>query len=125
MEHEHTRREADNGNGGNARDSDHWNHIDPWEVELNTYLVGHTFEIASHITDPGSDDIHLTYTYGSQIVNVTYLNNPPNPDPYPSPEVNPVDIMDTTTLVYEGPGTVMLVVEDDDGGTASANMVIS
>ncbi len=45
---------------------------------------------------------------------VIYLNNPPNPDPYPSPEVKPMDIMDTTTLVYEGSGTLMLVVKDDD-----------
>jgi hypothetical protein len=96
------------------RDSDHWNHIEPWEVDLNSHFVGLSFEITSHITDPGSDDEFLTYTYGSQIVNVTYLNNPPNLDPYPSPEVKPVDILDITTLIYEGPGTVILVVKDDD-----------
>jgi hypothetical protein len=96
------------------RDSDHWNHVEPWEVDLSAHFIGLPFEITSHVTDPGSDDEILTYRYGSQIVNVTFLNNPPNLDPYPSPEVNPVDIMDTTTLVYEGPGTVILVVKDDD-----------
>jgi outer membrane protein assembly factor BamB len=96
------------------RDSDHWNHVEPWEVDLNLYLIGHEFEVISHITDPGSDDDILIYTYGSQIVNVTYLNNPPNLDLYPSPEVNSRDIMDTRTLIYEGPGTVTLVVIDDD-----------
>jgi hypothetical protein len=96
------------------RDSEHWNHVEPWEVDLGAHFIGLPFEITSHITDPGSDDEFLTYTYGSQAINVTYLNNPPNPDPYPSPEVNPVDIMDTTTLVYEGLGTVTLVVKDDD-----------
>jgi PKD repeat protein len=95
-------------------DSEHWNHIEPWEVDLSGNFIGLPFEITSHITDPGSDDETLTYTYGSQVKTVTYLNNPPNPDFYPSPEVNPVDIMDTTTLVYEGPGIVMLVVRDDD-----------
>jgi parallel beta-helix repeat protein len=96
------------------RDSEHWNHIEPWEVDLNEHFIGLSFEITSHITDPGSDDETLTFTYGSQVVTITYLNNPPNPDPYPSPEVKPVDIMVTTTLVYEGPGTVTLVVKDDD-----------
>jgi outer membrane protein assembly factor BamB len=96
------------------RDSGHWNHVEPWEVELNSYFIGLPFEIISHITDPGSDDETLTFTYGSQLKTVIYMNNPPNPDPYPSPEINPVDIMDTTILVYEGPGTVTLVVKDDD-----------
>jgi outer membrane protein assembly factor BamB len=98
------------------RDSEHWNHIEPWEVDMNPQFVGFNFEITSHVNDPGSDDETLTYTYGSHIETVTYLNNPPNPDPYPSPEVNPVDIIDTTTLIYEGPGTVILVVNDDDYG---------
>jgi outer membrane protein assembly factor BamB len=96
------------------RDSEHWNHVEPWKVNLNGHFIGLPFEIISHITDPGSDDEILTFTYGSQVKTVTYLNNPPNPDSYPSPEVNPVDIMVTTTLIYEGPGTVTLVVKDDD-----------
>jgi hypothetical protein len=75
------------------------------------------FEIISHITNLGSDDETLTFTYGSQTVTVTHLNNPPYSDPYPSPEVNQRDIMDTTILIYEGPGTITLVVKDDDGGT--------
>ncbi|UCG69740.1 MAG: PKD domain-containing protein, partial [Thermoplasmata archaeon] len=96
------------------RDSEHWNHIEPWEVDLNSHFVGLPYEITSHITDPGSDDETLTFTYGSQVKTVIYLNNPPNTDSYPSPQVNPVDITDTITLVYEGPGTVTLVVKDDD-----------
>ena len=38
------------------RDSDHWNHIDPWEVDLNTALIGYEYKLACHIKDPGSDD---------------------------------------------------------------------
>jgi outer membrane protein assembly factor BamB len=98
------------------RDSDHWNHVEPWEVDLNGHFIGLSFEITSHITDPGSDDETLTFTYGSQVKTVTYLINPPNSDPYPSPEINPVDIMDTITLIYERAGTLMVTVEDDDGG---------
>jgi hypothetical protein len=96
------------------RDSDHWNHVDPWEVDLNTHLVGLEFQVDYHITDPGSDDEILTYTYGIQIKDVEYLNNPPNPDPYPSPDVNPRDIVDTITMIYEGPGAINLIVRDDD-----------
>jgi PKD repeat protein len=96
------------------RDSDHPNHIDPWEVDLNAHLIGWEFEVDYHVTDPGSDDEILTFIYGSQNVDVTHLSNPPNPDPFPSPEVNPRDIIGTTNLVYEGAGTMDLVVKDDD-----------
>ncbi len=96
--------------------SDHWNHIDPWEVELKSNLMGHSIKVTSHITDPGSDDEILTYYYGSQTVQIICLNNPPNPDPYPSPEINPRDIINTATLLYEGPGTLVLTIVDDDGG---------
>jgi hypothetical protein len=101
------------------RDSEHWNHIDPWEVDLNEELQGCPFEVKYHVSDPGSDDEILTFSYGSQTKNLTYLNNPPNPDPYHSPEINPVDFTDVTTLIYEGAGTIILDVSDDDGGTAS------
>jgi PKD repeat protein len=96
------------------RDSDHWNHVEPWEVDLNANLVGCPFEVIYHVTDPGSDDEILTFSYGSQNITVTYLNNPPNPDPYPSPELNPRDFIGTTTLIYEGSGMVTLIVKDDD-----------
>jgi PKD repeat protein/uncharacterized protein YegL len=96
------------------RDSDHWNHIDPWEVDLNAHLIGWAFEVHYHVTDPGSDDEILTFTYGSQNVVVTHLNNPSNPDPYPSPEINPVDIFDFAELIYEGAGTLTLTAQDDD-----------
>jgi hypothetical protein len=106
------------------RDSEHWNHVEPWEVDLNAHFIGIPFEITTHITDPGSDDIFLSYSYGSQNVTVTYPNNPPNPDPYPSPEVNPRDIIDSTHLLFKGPGTVLLTLTDDDGGTYTSTIAI-
>jgi len=106
------------------RNSEHWNHVEPWEVDLNDHFIGLPFEITSHITDPGSDDEILTYEYGSQVVTATYLNNPPNPDPYSSPEVNPRDIYNTTSFVYEGSGTLSFIVEDDDGGICVIVMLI-
>jgi PKD repeat protein len=107
------------------KDSEHWNHVEPWEVDLNPHLIGHPFEVSYQVTDPGSDDEVLNFTYGSQNIIITYLNNPPNPDPYPSPEVNPVNITDISTLVYEGPGNLLITVMDDDGGTNIATLVLS
>jgi hypothetical protein len=98
------------------RNSGHWNHIEPWEVDLNAHLVGWEFEVDHHVSDPGSDDEHLNFEYGSQTMSYVYYNNAPidSPDPYPSPEVNPRNILDTIELIYEGPGTLSLEVMDDD-----------
>jgi len=106
------------------RDSEHWNHVEPWKVDLNTHFIGLPFKVVSHVIDLGSDDETLTYTYGSQILTVKYLNNPPNSDPYPSPEYQPRNIMDVVTLIYEGSGSIILSVEDDDGGESITNFDI-
>jgi hypothetical protein len=106
------------------RDSEHWNHVEPWEVDISSNLTGHIFEVTTHITDPGSDDEAVTCIYGSQNPITTYLNNPPDPDPYPSPEVNPVDIREMIPVFYEGPGVLSLAVTDDDGGTNSATITL-
>jgi PKD repeat protein len=96
------------------KDSDHWNHVEPWEVGISAHLVGCSFEVSYQVTDLGSDDEILTFTYGSQNATITHFNNPPNPDPYPSPEVSPADITETASLIYEGPGIVTLIAKDDD-----------
>jgi PKD repeat protein len=103
------------------RDSDHWNHIEPWEVDINSNLTGCEFEVDYHVSDPGSDDEILTFTYGSQTESITHLNNPPDPDPYPSPDVNPRDIIETAKLVYEGAGELSLNVKDDDNKRLSTD----
>ena len=104
------------------RDSDHWNHVEPWEMDLNVHLIGWAFDVDYHITDPGSDDENLNFSYGSQNVMIFHLNNPPFLDTYPSPEINPRDINGTTKLVYEGPETLAFQVEDDDGGLTEQTM---
>jgi hypothetical protein len=97
------------------RNSEHWNHLEPWEVDLNLHLIGCAFEVSYHVTDPGSDDENLNCVYASQNVLLTHYNDPPNPDPYPSPEVKPCDIYETAYLIYEGTGSLSILVEDDDG----------
>ena len=85
-------------------------------MDINSHLIGWEFEVDYHVTDPGSDDEEITFNYASQTEVITNLNDPPNLDPYPSPEVNPRNIYDTISMVYEGPGTLSAVSEDDDGG---------
>jgi outer membrane protein assembly factor BamB/PKD repeat protein len=101
------------------RDSEHPNHIEPWEVDISDLLIGHPFQIKGQISDPGSDDIILNINYGTQSLSFEYLNDPPKVDPFPSPEVNPVDLLISESLIYEGPKPLELMAEDDDTGTFS------
>ena len=77
-------------------------------MDLNAALEGCDFELTCRITDPGSDDETVTCDYGSQSIIITYPNNPPDLDPYPSPDIDPVDITDTNSVFYKGPGTLVL-----------------
>ncbi|MFQ5909874.1 MAG: PKD domain-containing protein [Thermoplasmata archaeon] len=82
-----------------------------------------------NVTDPGSDDIHLLYEWGDGTANETYdyLNSPPDPDPYPSPEVNPRDISERRTHTYGDNWNYSVVVTawDDDGGVAVRSLEAS
>jgi hypothetical protein len=78
-------------------------------------------------TDPGSDDLTVTWHWGDSTPDdvTTYLNNPPSPDPFPSPTVNPRDITDTKTHTF---GDACLYTTtfgsyDDDGGVAVPDSV--
>jgi len=118
------------GNGGNpvwlvidgekvAHHTFNQKKTEPWEVEINGFLVGKEFSVTTHVTDPGSDDIFLDYVYGTQTASATYYNDGVGPDPYPSPDVNPVDLYDVQTFVYDGVSDLDVTVEDDDGGTTT------
>jgi hypothetical protein len=74
-------------------------------------------------TDPGSDDLHLTWSWGDATpdVTTTYLVNPPNPDPFPSPSIQPRDVTDVQTHAFAGACLyqVTFTALDDDLGTSS------
>ncbi|UCG70461.1 MAG: PKD domain-containing protein [Thermoplasmata archaeon] len=100
--------------------SDHWNHIDPWEVELTPYLAGHNITFEATASDPGSDDLTFLWDFGdgnSTLPHIHY-NNLIGPDPYPSPDINPINCTDTVKYDYGECGVfcVTLTVMDDDGG---------
>ncbi|MFQ6106061.1 MAG: PKD domain-containing protein [Thermoplasmata archaeon] len=75
------------------------------------------------VTDPGSDDITVAWSWGDSSPDDfdTYFNGL-GPDPYPSPEVNPVNLTAYGSHAYGHAGSysVLITVQDDDNGLASA-----
>lgn len=95
--------------------------------------VGEDIDFSGRSTDPGSDDLDLSWDWGdgapSPDVTTTYLVNPPLPDPPKSPSVQPRDVTDTKTHAFLDACfyTIgFLAADDDDGGAASdtANVII-
>ncbi|UCE38614.1 MAG: PKD domain-containing protein [Thermoplasmata archaeon] len=76
--------------------------------------------LSGNATDPGSDDLTFTWNWsdGTGDNVIIYYNNDSIPDPYPSPDINPMDITDSVNHTYFNYGiyNVTLTVEDDDGG---------
>jgi len=89
---------------------------------MRTFLAhaGESMGFSGRATDPGSDDLFLGWDWddGSPVVTIEDLVNPPNPDPFPSPDVDPRDVTDMRThtfsdaCLYE----ISFLVDDDDGG---------
>jgi hypothetical protein len=108
--------------------------------ETNTVLIngiptflahaGDPLQFKGHSTDPGSDDLTLSWDWDdgppSPDVVTTYLVNPPNPDPLPSPSIQPRDEFDLQThafaqaCLYE----IGFSAVDDDGGSASDSAIV-
>lgn len=75
------------------------------------------FEIS--VSDPGSDDITVLWSWGDGTSDAeTHYNDGLAPDPYPSPEVNPVslDLAQMHSYGHAGAYDVIVTVTDDDGG---------
>ena len=101
---------------------------------IPTFLAhaGEDIEFSGRSTDPGSDDLALSWDWDdgppSPDVTTIYLVNPPNPDPFPSPSIQPRDVTDTQTHAFEDACLYLIVFSalDDDGGTGddSAQVLI-
>ncbi|MCK4445286.1 MAG: PKD domain-containing protein, partial [Thermoplasmata archaeon] len=100
-----------------------------WNVNINPYLMGHEITFEATATDPGSDDLTFTWNWGDGTPEneTTYYNDGTGPDPYPSPGgTYPFTATDMQKHTFRASGVyaVVLTVEDDDGGVATASLTI-
>lgn len=90
-------------------------------------VVGENVDLDAQVADPGSDDLSLTWDWADGSTDqAEYLLDAPNPDPFPSPTVDPRDIMDgqshawAEACFYE----IVLTAADDDGGEGNASAAV-
>ena len=91
------------------------------------YTVPHLGHLTSMIEQP-SITIQSSFlpqqitTPISADASTIYYNNGVGPDPYPSPEINPITATDVAKHTYDKANTyhIVLTVHDDDGGACES-----
>jgi hypothetical protein len=101
------------------------NNVEPTITPFGPYTIDEysNLDVTGIVYDPGSDDLTFTWSFGdltSDSISV-YYNDGITIDPYPSPwGTYPLNINDFVSHIYydEGVFILNLTVEDDDGGVA-------
>ena len=108
----------------NVRHNDTW----VWRItDLRVFLVGLPVEFTASSHDAGSDDLYFTWDLGDGRNLTTFAyNNGVGPDPYPSPNLNPITATSSVEVTYPVAGIyiVFLTVTDDDGGSTAISITI-
>lgn len=100
---------------------------------VNGVLVtsaGTPIDVKARSTDPGSDDLTLTWDWDDGApapdVSTGYLHNPPTADPFPSPDGSARDVTDTQNHTFGQACAydIRFGSADDDGGTASDTITV-
>jgi hypothetical protein len=110
------------------RDSEKENHIEPWELDINSLLMGQHITLIAHAIDLGSDDLgfHWNFISAARWYNNDGSTGVSPSDPYPSPNgVFPFNATDLLKFIYNGPEIIVLEVFDDDKGSFSQTMQIT
>jgi hypothetical protein len=90
----------------------------------------HEVGLSGRVTDPGSDDLTITWDYGNGAPSpdrtTTSLVNPPNSDPPNSPSLQPRDVTDHAPVSYQRACVYQagLAATDDDGGHGADQVAV-
>ncbi|UCG70044.1 MAG: hypothetical protein JSV09_03240 [Thermoplasmata archaeon] len=100
------------------RNSEHENHVEPWEVELDTYfegIQGVSIDLEATAYDPGADELSFIWEFDDGTI---LIHDYPNDG-----GTYPVSVTDTVNYVGSASG-VILTVMDDDGGIGTEILIL-